>query len=225
MSKPHVQSIQDSKNIPVNNEVKKTTNQGYIYCLSNPLFNGILKIATTHSTPDNKAKELTNNDAIPLSFNILFAKKVNNPYEKEKFLHKLLDQYTERVNPKRKFWKITPEEVLEFFNLMDGDIWKNTQEDEHEDEKEETNNKIRVLSEYFKDNQKIQHIIGINKEWIATYNLQENVINHDGVNYNTLSKFVEAHYKKEQPNSSCKAQAWIECKYKVDEQWVSIKKN
>ena len=201
----------------------KQTNQGYIYCLSNPLFDGVLKIATTDLTPDNKAKELTSHDAIPLSFNILFAKKVNNPHEKEKFIHKLLDQYTERINPKRKFWRTTSEEVLGFFNLMDGEMWKNVEEDKDEDERE-INNKKRVLSEYFKDNQRIQHIIGINKEWVGTYSLHENVIKHESVNYDTLSKFVEAHYKKEQPNSSCKAQGWIECKYEVDGQWVEIKK-
>ena len=99
--------IQDNKH-------ETTINQGYIYCLSNPLFDGILKISTTDLTPDNKAKELTSHDAIPLSFNILFAKKVNNPHEKEKFIHRLLDQYTERINPKRKFWRTTSEEVLGF---------------------------------------------------------------------------------------------------------------
>ena len=201
----------------------KQTNQGYIYCLSNPLFDGILKISTTDLTPDNKAKELTSHDAIPLSFNILFAKKVNNPYEKEKYIHKLLDQYTERINPKRKFWRTTSEEVLGFFNLMDGEMWKNVEEDKDEDERE-INKKKRVLSEYFKDNQRIQHIIGINKEWVGTYSLNENVIKHESVNYDTLSKFVEAHYKKEQPNSSCKAQGWVDCKYEVDGRWVEIKK-
>lgn len=214
-------SIQPKSQIQDNKD--ETNNQGYIYCLSNPLFDGILKISTTDLTPDNKAKELTNHDAIPLSFNILFAKKVKNPREKEKFIHKLLDQYNERINPKRKFWRTTSDEVLGFFNLMDGEMWKNIEEDEDEDERE-ANKKKRILSEYFKDNQKILHIIGINKKWIGTYHLNENVIKHEGVNYDTLSKFVEAHYKKEQPNSSCKAQGWIECKCENDGQWVEIKK-
>lgn len=196
---------------------------GYIYCLTNPLFDGVLKIATTDLTPDNKAKELTSHDAIPLSFNILFAKKVNKPYEKEKFIHRLLDQYTERVNPKRKFWRTTSEEVLGFFNLMDGEMWVNKEEDEDEDERE-INNTKRILSDYFKDNQKIQHIIGINKEWVGMYCSKEKVINCEGAKYDTLSKFVEAHYRKEQPNSSCKAQGWVECKYQIDDQWVEIKK-
>ena len=46
---------------------------GYIYCLSNPLFDGVLKIATTDLPPDDKARELTGHDAIPLSFNIFKA--------------------------------------------------------------------------------------------------------------------------------------------------------
>lgn len=221
MSNTKTLTTNENKTLTIN---QKQTIQGYIYCLSNPLFDGVLKIATTtDSTPDNKAKELTSHDAIPLSFNILFAKKVNNPHEKEKFIHRLLDQYTERINPKRKFWRTTSEEVLGFFNLMDGEMWKNVEEDKDEDERE-INKKKRVLSEYFKDNQRIQHIIGINKEWIGTYSLNENVIKHEDVNYDTLSKFVEAHYKKEQPNSSCKAQGWIECKYEVDGLWVEIKK-
>ena len=223
MSNTKTLTTNENKTLTTQTIIQKQSNQGYIYCLSNPLFDGVLKIATTDLTPDNKAKELTSHDAIPLSFNILFAKKVNNPHEKEKFIHKLLDQYTERINPKRKFWRTTSEEVLGFFNLMDGDMWKNIEEDKDEDERE-INKKKRVLSEYFKDNQRIQHIIGINKEWVGTYSLHENVIKHESVNYDTLSKFVEAHYRKEQPNSSCKAQGWVECKYQLDDQWVEIKK-
>jgi hypothetical protein len=53
---------------------------------------GILKVGMTNRTPDVRAKEL-HTTGVPLPFNIEFAKKVTNPKEKEKTLHKMVCEH------------------------------------------------------------------------------------------------------------------------------------
>ena len=103
--------------------------EGYIYCFSNLSMTGILKIGMTERTPEIRLKEANMSDTWrpPTPYKIEFAKKVNNPKQKEKTLHILLSQYTERINPKREFFRVSLEEVKTFFDLMDGEFWiKNT---------------------------------------------------------------------------------------------------
>ena len=130
------------------NLIKMT--DGYVYCLSNPSMSGILKIGMTERTPEVRIKELfTTGVASP--FKIEFAKKVSNPKQKETTLHKLLEQYTERTDSRREFFRVTSAEVRIFFDLMDGEMWvdnnekkedhlvddDNVDEDEDEDEDED----------------------------------------------------------------------------------------
>jgi|TARA_B110001469_G_C9614253_1_gene305696 hypothetical protein len=100
---------------------------GYIYCLSNESMPGIIKVGMTGScdrTPDIRAQELSNTSGVPIPFHIEFAKKVLNPKQKEITLHKLLSLYTVRVNPKREFFKVPPENVKLFFDLLEGEWWE-----------------------------------------------------------------------------------------------------
>jgi hypothetical protein len=53
------------------------------------------------------------------------AKKVKNPFQKEKALHTLLTKYTERING--EFFRISVETALDFFDLMDGEMWNEQQ--------------------------------------------------------------------------------------------------
>ena len=78
---------------------------GYIYCFSNISMPNILKIGTTERTPKERLKEANSPDTWkpPTPYKIEFAKKVKNPKEKETTLHKLLEQYTERINTRREF--------------------------------------------------------------------------------------------------------------------------
>ena len=98
--------------------------EGYIYCFSNPSMHGLLKIGMTERTPETRLKEANApNTWIPTPFKIEFAKKVYNPSNKEKTLHTLLEKYTERTNPRKEFFRSSTEEVLRFFDLMDGEMW------------------------------------------------------------------------------------------------------
>ena len=86
----------------------------------------LLKVGMTERVPDERLYEANvSNTWIPSKFKIEFAKKCVNPKEKEKMLHNLLSKYEDRVNPAREFFKVTPEVVRLFFDLIDGEYWEN----------------------------------------------------------------------------------------------------
>jgi len=100
---------------------------GYVYCFSNESMPGILKIGMTERTPDARLAEANSSDTWrpPTPYKIEFAKKVIHPKEKETILHTLLSKYTDRINPKREFFRVSSHEVKIFFDLMDGKWWNN----------------------------------------------------------------------------------------------------
>jgi hypothetical protein len=116
---------------------------GYIYCFSNQSMIGILKIGMTERTPEIRLSEANSSDTWkpPTPYKIEFAKKVINPKQKEIIIHNILTQYTERINPKREFFRVSPEKVKVFFDLMDGEIWIPKQEEEKKDEEDNKDNK------------------------------------------------------------------------------------
>lgn len=217
--------------------------EGYIYCFSNFSMNGILKIGMTERTPEIRLKEANMSDTWrpPTHYKIEFAKKVNNPKEKEKTLHILLSQYTERINPKREFFRVSLEEVKTFFDLMDGDFWiKNINIDNETDETDEENEEsikdliddsikdlkikgCRDMKKCFTNGQKIKHTIGINKIWIGTYDLFNNTILYDEKVYggrSPINQFVLSHYQFERPDK-VSVNAWSECECEINGEWVS----
>jgi len=135
---------------------------GYIYCFSNPSMPGILKIGMTERTPEIRLGEANVSDTWrpPTPYKIEFAKKVSNSSGKEKTLHILLEQYTDRIHPRKEFFRVSPEEIRKFFDLMDGEMWDETnlykheyeyeeedeEEDEEEEEEEEEENIFRDLT-------------------------------------------------------------------------------
>lgn len=218
--------------------------EGYIYCFSNFSMSGILKIGMTERTPEIRLKEANMSDTWrpPTPYVIEFAKKVNNPKEKEKTLHILLSQYTERINPKREFFKVSLEEVKTFFDLMDGDFWiKNINIDNETDETDEENEEsikdliddsikdlkikgCRDMKKCFTNGQKIKHTIGINKIWIGTYDLFNNTILYDEKVYggrSPINQFVLSHYQFEKPDRKVSVNAWSECECEINGEWVS----
>lgn len=101
---------------------------GYVYCFSNESMPGILKVGMTERTPTARLADANSSDTWrpPTPYKIEFAKKVTNPKNKETLLHGLLTRYTDRVNPKREFFRVSVEEVKQFFELMDGEWWIDT---------------------------------------------------------------------------------------------------
>jgi len=216
--------------------------EGFIYCFSNKSMLGILKVGMTERTPDVILNEANNSDTWrpPTPYKIEFAKKVSNPKQKENTLHILLSQYTERINPRREFFRVSSEEVKEFFNLMDGDFWidkikeeQDNDEDNVKDDETSTSstksetlvsNYCRDTSKCFTNGQRIRHTIGINKTWIGIYDSSKNGIIYNDKIYqgrSSLNQFAISHYEIEQIDRVSNVNPWGECECEVNGKWIS----
>lgn len=207
---------------------------GYLYCFSNPSMPGILKVGMTERTPEARLSEANASDTWrpPTPYTIEFAKQVSNPSQKEKTLHTLLEQYTERVNPRREFFRISQEEVRTFFDLMDGEMWAETHKEEENEQEEDTSSEstpqvkvtggkgCRDMAKCFTNGQHIRHTIGINKTWTGTYDSSKNGIIYDG-KLLSIYKFASNHYALERPDRTAEVNGWKECECDVDGTWVS----
>ena len=208
---------------------------GYIYCFSNPSMPCILKVGMTERTPEARLSEANASDTWrpPTPYKIEFAKKVSNPSQKEKTLHTLLEQYTDRIHPRREFFRVSQEEVFKFFDLMDGEMWAKTREEEEEEEEEEDTPSesaprvkatgvkgCRDMTKCFTNGQRIRHTIGINKTWTGTYDSSKNVIVYDGKTL-TLNKFAVSHFESERSDRVSNVNAWKECECEVNGKWIS----
>ena len=209
---------------------------GYIYCFSNPSMPGILKVGMTERTPEIRLIEANSSDTWrpPTPYKIVFAKKVLNPKQKETTLHAILSQYTERINPKREFFRVSQEEVKTFFDLIDGELWVETpkEEEEEEDEEEEEEEEVatnvskkcsRDMTKCFTDGQTIRHTIGINKTWTGIYDSSKNGIICDTKFYKSLSGFAVAHYTIDTIDRTDRvtSNGWKECECEVNGKWIS----
>ena len=70
----------------------------YLYCFSNESMPGILKVGMTKLLKKEKEANKPDTFKPPTPYKIEIAKKVSNPKQKEITIHKLLSQYTERIN-------------------------------------------------------------------------------------------------------------------------------
>lgn len=201
---------------------------GYIYCFFNPSMPDILKIGMTERTPKERLNEANKSDTWkpPTPYEIIIAKKVNNPHKKEKTLHQLLEQYTERINSKREFFRISIEEIKKFFDLIDGEEWNpndselDSENNNDSDLDTENTTYCRDMKKCFSNNQPIRHKIGINKIWEGKYDKENNKIVSNGISYKSLSGFAMAHHLKENPSRKT-ANGWYECECFKNNEWIS----
>jgi hypothetical protein len=198
---------------------------------------GILKVGMTERTPEIRLGEANASDTWrpPTPYKVEFAKKVSYASSKEKTLHILLEQYTDRIHPRREFFRVSSEEVLKFFELMDGEMWAQTLEgqegeEEQEDSSSESASRVkpssikgcRDMTKCFTNGQRIRHTIGINKTWVGTYNSSNNRIIHGESVYDSLTKFATAHVLKDyNPDRATGRDGWKHCECEVDGKWIS----
>lgn len=206
---------------------------GYLYCFSNQSMPGILKVGMTERTLEIRLNEANSSDTWrpPTPYKIEFAKKVLNPKQKETTLHNLLSQYTERINPKREFFRVSSEEVKTFFDLIDGDLWVKDPEEEEEEEEDNQSTisnspvvKCRDMRICFTNGQRIRHTIGINKTWIGIYDSSKNGIMYNEKIYqgrSPLNQFAKSHYETERNDRVSSVNAWSECECEVNGKWIS----
>lgn len=91
--------------------------KGLVYLLTNPAMPGIVKIGlTTRGDMKQRLNELFTT-GVPVPFDCVFACEVDNCANVERALHIAFGPY--RINPKREFFKIEPEQPLAILKLFE----------------------------------------------------------------------------------------------------------
>jgi len=87
-----------------------------VYVLTNPAMPGLVKIGRTDNTNANSRIGQLYTTGVPVPFTIEYACKVSNPDEVEKALHIAFGP--QRINPKREFFQIEPEQAISILRLL-----------------------------------------------------------------------------------------------------------
>lgn len=87
-----------------------------VYVLANPAMPGLVKIGRTSS--DDTALRLSQlyTTGVPVPFELKFACRVQNPEEVELALHTAFGP--QRINPRREFFRIDPEQAIAILRLL-----------------------------------------------------------------------------------------------------------
>ena len=93
---------------------------GYIFVLSNPLYQDFVLIGASVKTPTERAAELYT-EGLLYPFKVEKAKQVATLEGKLVVLHKLIGKMGERPNPDRDFFKVSTDVVEHLFDLIDAD--------------------------------------------------------------------------------------------------------
>lgn len=93
-------------------------NEGIIYVLTNPAMPDMVKIGKTGRELSVRLNDLYST-GVPLPFECAYAAKVDDMDKWEKAFHTAFGPY--RVNPKREFFTIDPEQAVALLELMDAE--------------------------------------------------------------------------------------------------------
>jgi carbon storage regulator CsrA len=85
------------------------TSEGIVYVLTNPAMPGMVKIGKTSRGMDARLNELYST-GVPLPFECAYAARVSDEGTVERAFHLAFGPY--RVNPKREFFSIEPEQAI-----------------------------------------------------------------------------------------------------------------
>ena len=92
------------------------SNVGIVYVLTNPAMPGIVKIGkTARGSVDARLNELYST-GVPVPFECAFAGRVIDESKVEKAFHLAFGPY--RLNPKREFFQIEPEQAIALLELL-----------------------------------------------------------------------------------------------------------
>ena len=90
-------------------------NEGIVYILTNPAMPKMVKIGKTGRQVETRLNDLYTT-GVPLPFECAYAAKVEDMDQVEKAFHRAFEPY--RVNPKREFFSIEPEQAIGLLDLM-----------------------------------------------------------------------------------------------------------
>ena len=95
----------------------------WVYVLSNPSFNGMVKIGYTMNAPELRSEQLYKGTGVPTPFKLEFAKQCLNGEMLERLTHKYLKK--DRVNNEREFFYTKLEDVITTINKLHADLEAN----------------------------------------------------------------------------------------------------
>jgi Meiotically up-regulated gene 113 len=87
-----------------------------VYVLSNPAMPGMVKIGKTNQNDPNTRVAQLYTTGVPVPFTVEFACRVDNPDEVESAMHTAFAP--QRVNPRREFFEIDPEQAVAVLKLL-----------------------------------------------------------------------------------------------------------
>lgn len=89
---------------------------GYLYCFSNDSLKNMYKIGMTARTNEERLKESNSSTWNTDKFKMELYVRVNNVKEREKIVHKLLEEY--KSNVENDFFEVPLERVKSIFDLL-----------------------------------------------------------------------------------------------------------
>jgi hypothetical protein len=92
--------------------------EGYVYVLSNPSIPDLWKIGFTTTTPEQRAKEVSDATGVPTPYRVEAAFKSRDPRRDERKIHEQLADF--RTSPSREFFGGTFYSVLETCRAVTG---------------------------------------------------------------------------------------------------------
>lgn len=95
----------------------------WVYVLSNPSYEGMLKIGYTRNAPELRSEQLYKGTGVPTPFKLEFAKQCLNGEMLERLTHKYLKK--DRVNNEREFFYTNLEEIITVINKLHSDLEHN----------------------------------------------------------------------------------------------------
>jgi hypothetical protein len=97
---------------------------GYVYCFTNECMPGICKVGMTSRSPLDRLEDANQSDTWrpPAPYRLAYAKRVRFPRTIERYLHTMLQ--ADRINPKREFFRRSPEAIMPLFHTVEGTWWE-----------------------------------------------------------------------------------------------------
>ncbi len=89
---------------------------GIVYVITNQAMPGLVKIGRTDGDVAETRLSQLYTSGVPFPFKVEFAARVPNPLEVEQALHRAFAPH--RVNPKREFFALAPEQPIAILNLL-----------------------------------------------------------------------------------------------------------
>jgi hypothetical protein len=93
-----------------------TSTIGFVYCLTIPRMDGVVKIGYTLKTMEERLKSLDNTSVVE-PFQLYYAGRVNNPKRVEGLIHEYFKMY--RIRPNREFFEVDPLDVKRIIQIAE----------------------------------------------------------------------------------------------------------